>query len=1122
MQCPQCQSDNPADARFCNRCGSKLEITCAECGKTNPPESNFCNGCGRSLALDEPPPVEKTKSAEPAATVAGERKHVTVLFSDLSGYTAMSEKLDPEELKDIMTRVFDRIREVIAKYDGFIEKFAGDAVMAIFGVPRAHEDDPVRAIRAAREIHDLVKFISPEVEGKTGTPLSMHSGINTGLVVTGEIDPDKGTHGVAGDPLNLASRLCSLAPSEEILVGQDTYRRSVGYFTFEELEPTRVKGKTEPVSIYKVLSTTERPVARQRPSASADKLIGRRFELEQLAEAAAQIQTGRGAIVSISGDAGTGKSRLVEEFRSGLDMDKVQWLEGHAYAYSQNMPYFQLIDMFNRALEIEEGDSQVKVREKLESGLGLLLGDQNNIVPYIGSLYSLDYQEAETVSPEHWKLRLRDAIQSVLAALTRNRPAVICLEDIQWADPSSLDLLRYILADFNYPALFVCVYRLPFSLFTGQQQSGLVKSYQEIQLQDLSASEAQSMVESMLDCKDIPGDLRKFVREKVEGNPFYLEEVIHALIESNTLVRDNGSWKLTRSINDLELSSSVHGIISSRLDRLEMETKRVLQEASVIGRAFLYDILEKISTFEKEVDRCLSGLERLDIIKARSVQPELEYIFKHAITQEVVYNNLLLKDRREIHERIGTEIERLFKDRLPEFYETLAYHFKQGRSVQKAVKYLVKSGEKSLERYAVEEAHQFYQQAYDILDAKTEKTEEEKILLIDLMNSWGYVFYFLGDIRTFSKLFARHRETAESLNDTARIGMLNVWAGIAIYMAGKMKEAYEFLHKALEFGEKHNDQKVIGYACTWLSWLGAEMGNYAEGKAYGDRAQKIAHSFPSDQYLFFKSFMGLRYIAFFEGNAPDVIEGAQTLLDYGKTNSNNRSLVFGHWGKSLGYYTKGDMESAIRKGEEAISIALDPLYSQFPKLSLGIQYLQTNQIQKAEKVLQSAVDYCEKYGVGQFLDIANLFLAPTLVAGGRMKEGLKIMEETRKDLIKNQRTSWLAQSENILGIIYSQVATGPKPTLSTMAKNIGFLVKNAPQAGKKAEEHFKKSIELSKKLGAGLILGSACLNLGLFYLDTHKPDQASQYLSDAITVFKKSEADVYLRQAQDALASLKS
>jgi tetratricopeptide (TPR) repeat protein len=388
------------------------------------------------------------------------------------------------------------------------------------------------------------------------------------------------------------------------------------------------------------------------------------------------------------------------------------------------------------------------------------------------------------------------------------------------------------------------------------------------------------------------------------------------------------------------------------------------------------------------------------------------------------------------------------------------------------------------------------------------------------MNSWGYVFYFLGDVRAFTRLFESHRETAESLNDTAKLGMFNVWLGIAIYMAGKMKDADEFLRKALEFGEKHNDQKVMGYACTWLSWIGAEMGNYAEGKAYGARAQKIAQSFPSDQYLFFKSFMGLCYISFFEGNANKVFTGARDLIDYGKNNSNNRSLVFGHWGKSLGDFIAGDMESAILCGEEALNIALDPLYSQFPKLSLGIQYLFSGRIQEAEDILQSAIEYCEKYGVGQFSDIANLFLAPTLVAKGNMKQGLKILEHTRQRLIKNQRKSWYAQSEHIIGIIYSQVANGPKPSLSAMAKNIGFLVKNVPQAGKKAEDHFLKAISLSKELGANLILGGAYLNLGLFYKNRKKSNLARQYISEAVKVFEESEAEVYLKQAKEALTSL--
>jgi class 3 adenylate cyclase len=250
----------------------------------------------------------------------GERKYVTAMFSDLSGYTAMSEKLDPEEVKEIMSRIFGQIAQVVAKYEGFIEKFIGDAVVAFFGVPKAHEDDPIRAIKVAREIHELVAAMSPEVEKRTGKPISMHTGINTGLVVTGEVNTEKGTHGLAGETINVASRLSSLAKAGEILVGHDTYRQAEGHFTFEDLKPTTLKGKTEPVQIHKVISPKERPVTIHRLSGLKAELIGRKAELSQLREAFEDLAKGRGSIFSICGDAGTGKSRLVEDFKSSLDL----------------------------------------------------------------------------------------------------------------------------------------------------------------------------------------------------------------------------------------------------------------------------------------------------------------------------------------------------------------------------------------------------------------------------------------------------------------------------------------------------------------------------------------------------------------------------------------------------------------------------------------------------------------------------------------------------------------------------------------------------------------------------------------------------------------------------------
>jgi class 3 adenylate cyclase len=253
-------------------------MECPECKFVNPEDFKFCGECGHRF--DDSAEIDRTE-----AEAEGERKHVTVLFSDLSGYTAMCERLDPEEVKEITSRIFGDIAQVVTKYEGFIEKFVGDAVMALFGVPKAHEDDPVRAIRAAGEINDLVETMSPQLEEKIGKLLSMHSGINTGLVVTGEVDLDKGTHGVAGDTINLAARFCSLANPGEIVVGLDTYRQAEGHFVFEGLEPTKVKGKAEPVQVYKVLSPKERPVTVRRLSGLRASLIGRKAEIVQLTEA---------------------------------------------------------------------------------------------------------------------------------------------------------------------------------------------------------------------------------------------------------------------------------------------------------------------------------------------------------------------------------------------------------------------------------------------------------------------------------------------------------------------------------------------------------------------------------------------------------------------------------------------------------------------------------------------------------------------------------------------------------------------------------------------------------------------------------------------------------------------
>jgi class 3 adenylate cyclase/tetratricopeptide (TPR) repeat protein len=1114
MKCPKCQFDNKEEAKFCKKCGTKLELACPSCGHPYEEDSLFCEQCGQRL--------EEVVAAERELPEAeGERKQVTVLFSDLSGYTPMSEKLDPEELKEIMSRIFGEIAQVVTKYEGFIEKFVGDAVMALFGVPKAHEDDPIRAIKVAREIHELVDALSPEVEKRIGQPISMHTGINTGLVVTGKVDMEKGTHGVSGDTINLAFRLSSLASEGEILVGPDTYRQAEGHFSFESLESTLVKGKAEPIQVHKVLSAKERPVTVHRLSGLRADLIGRKAEIAELVEAVKNLREGEGRIFSIYGAAGTGKSRLVEDFKDTLNLEEVQWVEGHAYAYSQNIPYFPLIDLLNRVLQIEENDPPEKVREKVESGIEHLLGKKGDIIPYVGSLYSLHYPEVEDVDPEFWRSRLLEAAQTIISALAERAPTIFFLEDLHWADPSFVELLRNALLHTRQPAIVLCVYRPIFSLFTSHQLSGIGKIYQEIRLQDLSPSEAQDMLESLLKTETIPSDLKRFIQQKAEGNPFYLEELVNSLIESETLIRDNGNWRVTKPITESDISSTIHGLISGRLDRLERETKRILQEASVIGRAFLYDILKRITELEDRIDRGLSTLERLDFIRTRSLQPDLEYMFKHPLTQEVVYNSLLKKDRQIIHEQIALVMEHLFQGRLQEFYETLAFHFRQGQSIHKAVDYLMKSGEKSLRRYAVEESHQYYLEAFQLLTDKADKSSAEKVLIIDLLIEWAFVFYYRGDFKGLTDLLSAHEDLARSLNDKARFGMFNAWLGFSLWCLGqRYEDGYQYLHKALNLGEEIDDRLVIGYACTWLAWISADMGLLGEAQEHVERARKIARLFPSDQYLNFKSVAALGWVSFFKGDVKKTFECGEMNLAYGQKHSNVRSMAMGHICQGWAYLTAGDAPAATESLKKATQTS-DPIYAQGSKVLLGMSHLLSGQLDDAEVVLEEAVTFCRKFGVGFAGTPGDLWYGALLVSKGRMAEGLKWIEEAQQTFLENQRKCFYGISERLLGNIYLQIVLGAGPkNLSFLTKNIGFLVKNVPFAARKAEAHLQKAIEIAKQIGAEGLLGQTYLDLGLLFKTKGKKDQAKKCLSEATELLERCEADVFLKQAKEVLASL--
>jgi class 3 adenylate cyclase/tetratricopeptide (TPR) repeat protein len=1050
-----------------------------------------------------------------------ERKLVTVMFSDMSGYTAMTERLDPEEVKGIMSQIFGKITEIIKKYDGFIERFIGDAVMAVFGVPKAHEDDPIRAVRAALEIHAAVENFSPQFEKKIERSLTMHTGINTGLVVTGEVDIEKGTHGLTGDAINLASRMEGLAQSGEILVGESTYQLSKQHFKYQVMEPTQVKGKMEPIPVYKIISLLDQQAVTKTLKGVQAKLIGRESEMGLLMEAVDNLIQGKGSIISIIGHAGTGKSRLTREFKEKIEPEEVQWHEGHAYPYTKNMAYYPLTNLLTYAFQIRDGDKPDQIRDKVDSGVKALLWDKPEAKKYLGSLFSLRYADIDEMSPEHWQKQLHLSVQQILEALASRGPTVVLFEDLHWADSSFVELLHFLLKKTQRPVLFLCVYRPSFSLFPESKPSSLNWPYHEIRISDLSWDQTQAMLQSLLNSELLPDELRYFIKHKAEGNPFYLEEVVNSLIDTGVLESNNGAWKLAQTLNLEDVPPTIQGVLAARLDRLEKEAKRILQEASVIGRAFFYEVLYRVTDLTTQVDDCLMDLESLDLIRARSREPDLEYIFKHSLTQEVVYNGLLKKERQEIHERIGLVIEKLFADRLPEFYETLAHHFFKGKSIIKAVDYLAKSGEKCFRRFSLDQAHKYFKNGFESIEKIKNRLDPENKFLVDLLTRWALVYYYRGDFIGLDHLLSSQEETANGINDKEIAALFFAWKGFTSWWLDKFDNCNSYLEKALELCEEFGSLKAKGYALAWIAWSYAETGLFKKCIESGMEANKLAKEL-NDTYLYFKSLGAVSRCHWYLGNGKECLKIGKNLIEHGTQASHTRCMVMGYWNTAEGYIALGDFNSAIKACENAYSIAKDPFFTEASLTYLVFSYFLNNDLSIVRKHIDSLKNYFLKYGNKQTGKILQLINGILLIDEGNLSRGWDVLIKSNSYFKESGRTTFHYISEHIMGKIFLTIVKGDTPVkLISMIKNIGFVITKAMFAYRHAKIHFTNAIKLADKVGANGYAGQVHLDFGILYKSKKQTELARRHFEKAISIFDKLGAEIFLKEAKKNLVSLK-
>jgi class 3 adenylate cyclase/tetratricopeptide (TPR) repeat protein len=1083
-------------------------------GSTIPSSKYCCAETSHTLSSEEKP-------AESEKRFLSERKHITALFADVSGYTALAESLDPEELKDIISLLMGEMTKVVEKYRGSIENFSGDQIMVLFGFPKIHEDDSIRAIKAAIEIHRVAAEISQKLKGQINRPLTIHIGINSGLAVTGQADFQSAIHHIAGDTINVASRLCSLAEAGETLVGQNTYIQTAGFFFFENLEEVQVKGKMRPVQVYKLIGPKDLPCKTHRVSGLRSEIIGRSREMAILAMAVDRLIKGRGTFIALCGEAGTGKSRLIEEFKASLDPGTVDWLEGHAYNYTQNISYYPLIDLINRELGIKESDSPDQITAKLAAKVEELVQVKENVLPYLGNLLSLNFPETTKVSPDFLKSRLHRAILTVFKAMTQKVPTIICLEDLHWADVTFLDLLRSTLLREGPNGLTLCTYRPPLKLFSPEEIKMLGEGYIEIQLKDLSQVQAQEMVVSILKTDTIPKELRQYIKEKVGGNPFYLEEMINSLIELGTLALENSHWKITRDIANSDIPTSIHAVISDRIDRLGAACRHLLQEASVIGRIVPYEILKKITLYPNSLDRLLHELELLDLIRHTDESGQ-EYNFKHALTQEVVYSSLLRKDRQAMHERIGFVMEQVFQDRLPEIYETLALHFKHSKLDDKAMTYFTESGRKSLRKYAVQESHHHFQEAYEILGKNLGASEEDKQRLIEFINEWAQVFYYRGDFRGLTDLLLSVKAMIGNMKDKFSLGIYYGWLGYAMIGLGKMRESHEYSTQALQLGQEINNFSVMGLAYANLIWTCAEKKLLEQGIAYGAEVDKIAKLYDLAPIVYFTSRGSLGLVYLFTGDSDKIFAIADSLFDYGKIHSNLRSTAVGNIVNGYGYYAKGDFVQATAFCHKAIECLDDPLFSEWAKVLLCMIYLINEHFEDAEAIIKETIPKCQSLGFGLIETSAQVFQGAVLVAKGQISRGLKVLERVRRIFKDEERLFSLYITEATLAEIYFRIAMRTQTLgFRQILNNLGFIVKDLPFAKSRAEAYLKKSIQVGREVQSqGFLHGQALLNMGLLLQVKGKKDTAKEYFNEALEIFQRCSSMIYLKRCQEALDSV--
>ncbi len=713
MNCPGCGQENREGARFCNACGRPLEARCPSCGQSVAPGARFCDGCGVPLTATPPAAATRPTRAPVSYTphhlaekiltegraLRGERKEVTVLFVDVQGSTELAVALDPEEFHQVMDGAFQLMLDAVHHWEGTVNQFTGDGIMALFGAPIAHEDHARRALQAALEIQRGFGEYAARLRREKGLAFQVRLGLNSGPVVVGAIGDDlRMDYTAQGLTTNLASRMQQAADPGSILVAAPTYRLGEGYFRFRPLGPMRVRGVAEPVDAY-MLEGEGTVVSRLEASLrrGVSPFRGREAELMALGERWERVVKGQGEAVCLVGEPGIGKSRLAYEFRRSLGIP--DWTEGAALSHARGAPYFAFRPLLRRLAGVDPEADLSAMRDQLHRRLWDLSPDLAAFAPEILSVLGPACEALRQADvPDDRQDRLRQAVSLWVQAECGQAPRLLVIEDLQWLDPSSEELLRHLALDARGLRLMLLLTsRLP--LAGTNLELGRVR---EVHLKALSAEDVQALADAQVEPYPASDRLRRTVSSRSEGNPFFVEELVRVFRERGDLVLDHGAYDL-REGADSVIPASINALISSRIDRLPVSARGLLADAAILGTQFLVAHLRALVAGER-FEEDLALVERRGFLDRQAEGLVAALAFRHVLTQEVAYGTILQSERQARHRRAAEMLERLYRGRSEEVCDQLAHHWAQSDKKVQALPYLLTAADGAVAVGANQEA----------------------------------------------------------------------------------------------------------------------------------------------------------------------------------------------------------------------------------------------------------------------------------------------------------------------------------------------------------------------------------------------------------------------------------